>query len=102
MRAYTYEASLLKLQFDLKKGVFACPGYDVYSNQDTEGGFATFSIKLLLDIACLSENPTGGKSVEDPNLSCWHESVKAQDPVEGEEQEKDTLIQEVRMLMDNL
>ena len=38
MRAYTYEASLLKLQFDLKKGVFACPGYDVYSNQDTEGG----------------------------------------------------------------
>lgn len=37
MRAYTYEASLLKLQFDLKKGVFACPGYDVYSNQDTGG-----------------------------------------------------------------
>ena len=64
-------------------------------------GFATFSIKLLLDIACLSENPTGGKSVEDLNLSC-HESVKAQDPVEGEEQEKDTLIQEVRMLMNTL
>lgn len=38
MRAYTNEASLLKLQFDLKKGVFACPGYDVYSNQDTEQG----------------------------------------------------------------
>jgi len=34
MRAYTNEASLLKLQFDLKKGVFACPGYDVYSNQE--------------------------------------------------------------------
>ena len=35
MRAYTYEASLLQLQFNQRKGVFACPGYDVFSNQDT-------------------------------------------------------------------
>ena len=34
MRPYTYEASLLQLQFNQRKGVFACPGYDVFSNQD--------------------------------------------------------------------
>lgn len=34
MRPYTYEASLLQLQFNQRKGVFACPGYDVFSNQE--------------------------------------------------------------------
>ena len=37
MRPYTYEASLLQLQFNQRKGVFACPGYDVFSNQDGNG-----------------------------------------------------------------
>ena len=37
MRAYTYEASLLQLQFSQRKGVFGCPGYDVFSNQDLGG-----------------------------------------------------------------
>lgn len=34
MRAYTYEAGLLKIQFDQRQGIFACGGYDVFSNQE--------------------------------------------------------------------
>ena len=33
MRAYTYEAGLLKIQFDQRQGIFACGGYDVFSSQ---------------------------------------------------------------------
>ena len=34
MRPYTYEASLLKLQFEQRQGIFACGGHDVFSNQE--------------------------------------------------------------------